>query len=107
METRSSFNIPYTPPLHKQIIRTTSTYTPALKMSIVKVEKLIDDLERKANKAIKIVQKGDKLSYGDAIKLGRKSNSMISTVKKGIKEYDVSYWPPPSPGGCCSAFARI
>ncbi|KIW04377.1 uncharacterized protein PV09_04661 [Verruconis gallopava] len=57
-------------------------------MSIAKVEKLIDDLERKATKATKIVAKGDKLTYGDAIKLGRKSNSMISTVKKGIKEYD-------------------
>ena len=58
-------------------------------MSIAKIEKLIGDLERKLNKSIKLLAKGDKLSYADGIKLGRKSNSMISTVKKAIKEYDV------------------
>lgn len=58
-------------------------------MSIAKIEKYIDDLERKLNKSIKILAKGDKLNYGDGVKLGRKSNSMISTVKKAIKEYDV------------------
>lgn len=76
-------------------------------MSIAKIEKLIDGLERKLGKSIKLLAKGDKLSYGDGIKLGRKSNSMISlvsisdhlasphanqnprsTVKKAIKEYD-------------------
>jgi hypothetical protein len=69
-------------------------------MSIAKVQKLIDDLERKAGKTIKIVNKGDKLTLGDALKLGRKSNSIVSTVKKGIKEYDVSLFhshrTPPS-----------
>jgi hypothetical protein len=58
-------------------------------MSIAKIEKYIDDLERKLGKSIKILGKGDKLSYGDGVKLGRKANSMISTVKKAIKEYDV------------------
>jgi hypothetical protein len=55
-----------------------------------KIFKNLDDLERKVTKSNKIVQKGEKISLGDAIKLGRKSNSITSTINKGIKEYDVS-----------------
>jgi hypothetical protein len=54
-----------------------------------KIFKNLDDLERKVTKSNKIVQKGEKMSLGDAIKLGRKSNSITSTINKGIKEYDV------------------
>lgn len=54
-----------------------------------KIFKNLDDLERKVTKSNKIVQKGEKISLGDAIKLGRKSNSITSTINKGIKEYDV------------------
>jgi hypothetical protein len=55
-----------------------------------KIFKNLDDLERKVTKSNKIVQKGEKMSLGDAIKLGRKSNSVTSTINKGIKEYNVS-----------------
>lgn len=58
-------------------------------MSMDKVQKNINDLERKLGKANKIVAKGEKIGYGDAIKLGRKSNAMVSSINKGIKEYDV------------------
>jgi hypothetical protein len=63
-------------------------------MSIAKIEKYIDDIDRKITKSIKLLGKGDKLNYGDGLKLGRKSNSIISTIKKAIKEYDVSVHPP-------------
>ncbi|KAF2425302.1 hypothetical protein EJ08DRAFT_638671 [Tothia fuscella] len=53
-----------------------------------KVQKSLNDLQRRVEKSNKIVAKGDKLGYGDAIKLGRKSNSIVSTIKKAIKEYD-------------------
>jgi hypothetical protein len=59
-------------------------------MSIAKIQKNIDDLERKVTKSNKIVAKGEKMSLSDAIKLGRKGNSICSTLKKNIKEYDVS-----------------
>jgi hypothetical protein len=55
-----------------------------------KVQKSINDLQRRVEKSNKIVAKGEKMSLGDAIKLGRKSNSITSTIKKSIKEYDVS-----------------
>ena len=55
-----------------------------------KVQKDLSDIERKLGKCNKIAEKGEKLSLGDALKLGRKSNSIISTIKKGIKDYDVS-----------------
>jgi hypothetical protein len=57
--------------------------------SIDKVFKHLDAVERKIGKANKIAAKGTDLKLNDAIKLGRKSNSIISTVKKGIKDYDV------------------
>ncbi|KAF1984061.1 hypothetical protein K402DRAFT_395995 [Aulographum hederae CBS 113979] len=57
-------------------------------MSMDKVSKNLDDLERKLTKSNKIVAKGEKLSLSDAIKLGQKSNAMTSTIRKGIKEYD-------------------
>lgn len=53
-----------------------------------KIFKNLDDLERKVTKSNKIAQKGEKMGYGDAIKLGRKSNSITSTINKGVKEYD-------------------
>jgi hypothetical protein len=55
-------------------------------MSFQRIEKNIDDLEREITKNNKIVSKGDKISVGDAIKLGRKGNSILSTIKKNIKE---------------------
>ena len=58
-------------------------------MSMDKVQKNINDLERKLGKSNKIVAKGDKIGLKDAIKLGRKSNAMVSSINKGIKEYDV------------------
>lgn len=57
--------------------------------SMDKVFKHLDAVERKITKANKIAAKGTDLKFNDAIKLGRKSNSIISTVKKGIKDYDV------------------
>lgn len=60
-----------------------------IKMSDTKkIFKNLDDLERKVTKSNKIAQKGEKMGYGDAIKLGRKSNSITSTINKGVKEYD-------------------
>jgi fumarate hydratase class II len=53
-----------------------------------KVQKSINDLQRRVEKSNKIVAKGEKIGYGDAIKLGRKSNSITNTIKKAIKEYD-------------------
>lgn len=55
-----------------------------------KVQKDLNDIERKLNKCNKIAEKGEKIGYADAIKLGRKSNSIVSTIKKCIKDYDVS-----------------
>lgn len=59
-------------------------------MSLLKIQKNIDDLERKVTKSNKIVAKGDKITVRDAIKLGLKSNSIVSTIKKNIKDYEVS-----------------
>jgi hypothetical protein len=58
-------------------------------MSFDKVQKNLADIERKIGKSNKIVAKGDKIGLKDAIKLGSKSNSIVSTIKKGIKEYGV------------------
>jgi hypothetical protein len=55
-----------------------------------KVQKSINDLQRRVEKSNKIVSKGEKITLGDAIKLGRKSNSITSTIKKAIAQYDVS-----------------
>jgi hypothetical protein len=55
-----------------------------------KIIKNIDDIERKLIKTNKIVSKGNSMKLGDAIKLGRKSNSIVSTINKTVKEYDVS-----------------
>lgn len=60
-------------------------------MSVQNILKNIDDLERKVTKSNKIVSKGDKISLRDAIKLGRKGNSIVSTIKKNIKEYEVHH----------------
>lgn len=57
-----------------------------------KVNKNLTDIERKLGKTIKIVEKGPGMKLGDAVKLGTKSNSISSTIKKGIKEYDVSLY---------------
>jgi hypothetical protein len=65
--------------------------TPAMD----KIQKQLDDLERKATKSNKIVVKGDKMGLKDAIKLGQKGNSIVSTIKKNIKDYEVCrYFPP-------------
>ncbi|KAK1983785.1 hypothetical protein LZ30DRAFT_652958 [Colletotrichum cereale] len=56
-------------------------------MSYADVSKSLSDIERKSNKSIKIIQKGNNINYKDAIKLGTKSNSIVSTINKGIKEY--------------------
>lgn len=59
-------------------------------MSFADISKSLSDIERKVTKSIKILQKGNDLNYKDAIKLGTKSNSIVSTINKGIKEYGVS-----------------
>ena len=63
--------------------------------TIDKVKKRISDLERKLGKANKIVAKGNDIKFADAIKLGRKSNSIVSTINKGVKEYSVCHTSPP------------
>ena len=54
-----------------------------------KVNMHLGAIERKLGKANKIAEKREKLSLKDAIKLGRKSNSIVSTVKKTIKDLEV------------------
>lgn len=58
-----------------------------------KVQANLDALERKLTKANKIAAKGEKMKVGDAIKLGRKSQSMASVINKGMREYDVRLLP--------------
>lgn len=57
-------------------------------MSAQKIGNWIDDIERKVTKSNKIAAKGSKISVLDAVKLGRKGNSIVATVKKIIKEYE-------------------
>lgn len=59
-------------------------------MSYTDISKSLSDIERKVTKSNKIIAKGGDLNYKDAIKLGTKSQSICSTIKKGIKEYGVS-----------------
>ena len=47
----------------------------------------LDAIERKLGKSNKIASKGDKINYKDALKLGTKSNSIVSTIGKAIQEY--------------------
>ncbi len=56
-----------------------------------KIQKNLSDIERKLGKSNKIVSKGDSIKLGDAIKLGAKSNSIVSTIKKGIKDFSVCF----------------
>ncbi|KAF6831634.1 hypothetical protein CMUS01_02759 [Colletotrichum musicola] len=56
-------------------------------MSYADISKSLSDIERKVTKSNKIIAKGSDLNYKDAIKLGTKSQSICSTIKKGIKEY--------------------
>lgn len=60
-------------------------------MSFADLSKSLSDIERKVNKSIKILGKGNDMNYKDAIKLGTKSNSIVSTINKGIKDYSVSF----------------
>ena len=62
-------------------------------MAYQAIEKNLSAVERKLGKANKIASKGDSISYKDAIKLGTKSNSIVSTIKKGIKDYSVRCLP--------------
>jgi hypothetical protein len=59
--------------------------------SLEKIQKNLSDIERKLTKAGKIAAKGSDIKLGDAIKLGSKNNAIVSTIKKGIKEYSVSH----------------
>lgn len=70
-------------------------------MSYKNIESTMDAVERKLGKANKIAAKGDDISYKDAIKLGQKSNSIVSTIKKGIKDYGVCRLQVP-PRACSS-----
>lgn len=63
-------------------------------MSFADLSKSLSDIERKVNKSIKILGKGNDMNYKDAIKLGTKSNSIVSTINKGIKDYSVSIRVP-------------
>lgn len=65
-------------------------------MSVAKVQGHIDAIERKLTKSIKIAEKGSSTKLGDVIKLGRKTNSIVSELKKGVAEYDVSTAPATS-----------
>ncbi|TDZ27888.1 hypothetical protein C8035_v008531 [Colletotrichum spinosum] len=56
-------------------------------MSFADISKSLSDIERKVTKSNKIIAKGSDLNYKDAIKLGTKSQSICSTIKKGIKDY--------------------
>ncbi|KAF6803320.1 hypothetical protein CSOJ01_10960 [Colletotrichum sojae] len=56
-------------------------------MSYADISKSLSDIERKVAKSNKIIAKGSDLNYKDAIKLGTKSQSICSTIKKGIKDY--------------------
>ena len=58
-------------------------------MSVKKVQGHIDAIQRKLEKSIKIADKGPNMKLGDVIKLGRKTNSIVSEIKKSINEYDV------------------
>lgn len=62
-------------------------------MTIAKVQGHIDAIERKLTKSIKIAEKGSSTKLGDVVKLGRKTNSIVSELKKGVAEYDVSTDP--------------
>jgi len=55
--------------------------------SLEKIQKNLSDIERKLTKAGKIASKGSDIKLGDAIKLGSKNNAIVSTIKKGVKEY--------------------
>ncbi|KAG6360007.1 hypothetical protein INS49_011063 [Diaporthe citri] len=57
-------------------------------MSVKKVQGHIDAIQRKLEKSIKIADKGPNMKLGDVIKLGRKTNSIVSEIKKSISEYD-------------------
>jgi hypothetical protein len=55
-----------------------------------KVRQCIDDVERKLTKINAITAKGaNKMTVKDVLKLARKGNSINSTIKKGIKNYNV------------------
>jgi hypothetical protein len=56
-------------------------------MSFDRIQKNLNDIERKLGKSNKIVAKGQDIKLGDAIKIGSKSRSIVSTIKKGIKDY--------------------
>lgn len=58
-------------------------------MSVKNVEAHIDAIERKLAKSIKIAEKGESVKLGDVVKLGRKTNSIVSELKKSLAEYDV------------------
>lgn len=58
-------------------------------MTVKKVESHIDAIERKLGKSIKIAEKGNDMKLGDVLKLGRKTNSIVSELKKSVSEYDV------------------
>jgi hypothetical protein len=60
--------------------------------SLEKIQKNLSDIERKLTKASKVASKGANIKLGDAIKLGTKNNSIVSTIKKGIKEYSVRHY---------------
>ncbi|POS76777.1 hypothetical protein DHEL01_v204825 [Diaporthe helianthi] len=57
-------------------------------MSVNKVQDHIDAIQRKLEKSIKIAAKGPDMKLGDILKLGRKTNSIVSEIKKSISEYD-------------------
>ncbi|KAL0941553.1 uncharacterized protein CTRU02_204316 [Colletotrichum truncatum] len=56
-------------------------------MSFSDISKSLSDIERKVTKSNKIIAKGNDINYKDAIKLGTKSQSICSTIRKGIKDY--------------------
>lgn len=71
-------------------------------MSVKKVQGHIDAIQRKLEKSIKIADKGPNMKLGDVIKLGRKTNSIVSEIKKSISEYDVGH-----PQSCASSVQYV
>lgn len=59
-------------------------------MSVKHVQGHISAIERKLGKTVKIAEKGADMKLSDVIKLGRKTNSIVSELKKSTNDYEVS-----------------
>lgn len=62
-------------------------------MSVKNVQGHIDAIERKLGKSIKIAEKGQNLKLQDVVKMGTKTRSIVSEIKKAVSAYEVSQLP--------------